>query len=141
MSFLVMFGHTMITPNDYEDLDLLSRAINTVEQAAKRSKGLSKLLEACRNLHRIASAKYASQSHPAALEQPISSTNPATVQQRPQSFKIEECDPIQPAPEFNFADFGMDWDQNMDGWEFGLGADNAKEMSSFFGQYHSNVSA
>ena len=136
-----MFGHTMITPNDYEDFDLLSRAINTVEQAAKRSKGLYKLLEACRNFHRIASAKYASQPQRATMHQPISSTTSTIRQQRLESVKVKGYAPSQAAPEFNFADFTMDWDQTLDGWELGLGADNAKEMSNFFEQYPSNMYA
>ena len=131
----------MITPNDYEDFALLSRAISTVEQAAKRSKGLYKLLEACRNFHRIASAKYASQPQRGTMRQPTSSNSSTTCQQRPESVKIEDYDPTQAAPEFNFADFTMDWDQTLDGWELGLGADNAKEMSNFFEQYPSNMYA
>lgn len=34
-----------------------------------------------------------------------------------------------------------DWDQMFDGWEMGLGADNAKEMTNWFEQYSQNMYA
>ena len=119
------------------DFELLGRTMTTVQSIYEKSAGVTKLVQACQSFYQIACAYYNQQTPRTMLPQ-----------QRSQApFSLPESDAVSDpmladnvnfdmSPStFNNMTFPMqeDWDQMLDGWELGLGAEPARQMSSYLG--------
>jgi hypothetical protein len=127
--FIVVFGNAVAQANK-DDLALLGKVVTTLQSAALISPAVEKLKTACSKFHQIASA-YLAQLPPRTEIQPTAWQPNAGM---PIGQSIAEYG--QPDMEF-IPDLPLtqqDWDDMLD-WDLGIGAENARAMSTFFEQY------
>lgn len=148
--YLVVFGNSVVERNR-DDLELLEKVVTTLQGAQPRSPGVDKLERACKIFSQIARI-YLDQTDVANQQQlhqqqkshqhfePIhalsatansmssvagtSSTTTQTIQQQ----DVQIMDAILPDLPLS----QQAWDGMFDEWDLGLGAENAREMSSYF---------
>lgn len=116
-----MFGNT-ITECNYDDLKLLGTIVDTMKVATVDTQNYKKLSCACEKFYEIAQAYVAANT------------------QRPPGPNTGVMTPK--VPENAFTPPGMsglvaqqDWNSLLNEWDLGLGAESAREMSSYFEQY------
>jgi hypothetical protein len=120
------------------DVELLGTSMRTVETIHERSRGIKKLQDACWNFYRIAESYYSKQrrkkSHSQADGEAASSKIGDTAVQYVTAPRQDDLG--LDISNLNYMDFSMqqDWDQMLDGWELGLGAESARQMTSYFEQ-------
>jgi hypothetical protein len=91
----------------------MESSVETLKSAAQYSSGVAKLHDACRTFFNLAQAY-------------IAQTNKK---------RDSNGGPLHQQPTAEVLDltslYGQDWDAMLDGWDLGLGGENAREMSSF----------
>lgn len=104
---------------------LLEKMAHTLEGTVQLSSGVSKLYQVCLRFYQIAKAYLEHFESTASLIGAGSGmTDLMMANTLPQAGEtLEEMD------------FQQDWDGLLDEWDLGLGAENAREMSSYFEQY------
>jgi hypothetical protein len=119
--------------NNMADFELLGNSVHTVQSIAQRSPNVTKLLRACQSFYRIASDYHNQKTKPIHFFDAAEATTQIPVQGPiPVGQESFESD----SSGFNYMDFSMqNWDQMLDGWELGLGAESAREMTSYFEQF------
>ena len=111
--------------SDLQDLDLLGTFVSTLESAVEQSAAIRKLHHACSNFHQIAKAYVAHRSRHVAL----GTDSTENVVTDCQLLGVTgEPDP-QSLPDFSLSQ--QDWDLMLDDWNLGLGAEDARNFSSF----------
>ena len=113
--------------------------MDTLHGAAQLSQSVSKLHRACRIFYQI--AKIYMNHRPQTVEPPgyqgdmpqPSASLPLT--ETPQ--QLPQLDSDIDLPDFPLSH--EDWNGMLDEWDLGLGAENAREMSSYFEQYLSGT--
>lgn len=138
--FIVVFGN-VIAERYIEDLRLLEHVVCTLQGAAQLNPGVGRIYRACRIFYHVATVYFGNGAGQ------TSSPNQQNGQQQPES-----AQPVYPArlsassslpPDPQVANVGLqdfplsqqDWDGMLDEWDLGLGAESAREMSSFFESY------
>lgn len=115
--FVVLFGNT-IAQRDHGDLELLRKAMLTLEGLANRSPAGHKLYNACAQFIKIAEMFLAQD----AMKQ--SSSQPSSLPDDPYTVDFQM-----------FSDFPVsqrDWDGMLNDFDLGLGAESAREMTAYF---------
>ena len=138
--FIVVFGNT-IARNSREDQLLLEGAVRTIRGASQVTPAINKLRDACEKFCQIAAAYLAQEG-----------TVPSQAQQSGAEIIGNLSGPSVDAPlpdstgysgpmDFQaLSDFPMQqgaWDGMLNEWDLGLGVENAREMTDWFGQYMS----
>lgn len=127
--------------NNHADFELLDRSTKTIQSICEKSAGVVKLVQTCQSFYQTACRHYdrphsqttwPQQNTPALVTLAGTATAPDPVLAGQDSFDINPST-------FNNIDFSMqnDWDQMLDGWELGLGAESAREMTSYLEQHPS----
>jgi hypothetical protein len=126
-----MFASAM--NNNMADFELLGNSVHTVQSIAQRLPNVTKLLRACQSFYRIASDYYSQNTKPTHFFDTAEATTQVPMQKAiPVEKESSESNPST----FNYMDFSMhNLDQILNGWELGLGAESAREMTSYFEQF------
>ena len=115
--FVVLFGNC-IAQSNHDDLDLLRTTASTLEGIADRSPAGHKLCSACSRFIKIAEVLLAQDTMKRSSSQPSPiPVDPYTVD-------------FQMLPDFPVSQ--QDWDGMLDDFDLGLGAESAREMTSYF---------
>jgi hypothetical protein len=126
-----MFASAM--NNNMADFELLGNSVHTVQSIAQRSPNLTKLLSACQSFYRIASDYHNQNAQPTHVFDAAEATTQVPV---PKPIPVGQVSFESDPSSFNYMDFSMqNWDQMFDGWELGLGAESARQMTSYFEQF------
>ena len=125
--------------NNQADFELLGRSTQTVESICEKSRGVGKLVKTCQSFYQIACSHHEqlhSQKLPSQQSPRIPSILPGAVGVPDPMLAIQDAFEINPST-FDNVEFSMqeDWDQMLDGWELGLGAESARQMTSYLEQY------
>ncbi|KAJ4519477.1 hypothetical protein HRR83_004499 [Exophiala dermatitidis] len=133
--FLVVFGN-VIADHDVDDLRLLEQVVCTLQGAAQASDGVSKLYRACTVFSHVATVYLGKgQGH----ADPTNHTSYQTGESAQPGHNVGPTPTYALQPETSFGATGLqdipfsqqDWNDMFDDWDFGLGAENAREMSTF----------
>ena len=139
--FIVIFGN-VIAQRDRNDLVLLEQVEETMQAASKVTSAIEKLKVACERFCLIAQS-YLSQQE----GQPAADTN---VRARGQLLNMDNSTGANQNVDHNIPGAPLSagagafdslpdfpWDGMLSEWDLGLGAESAREMGAFFGQYTS----
>ena len=139
--FIVIFGN-VIAHRDRQDLVLLEQVVETMQAASKVATAIEKLKDACGQFCLIAQS-YLSQPE----SQPAADANVEAQRQLPnmdniaganQNVDLNMPGGALPAGAGAFESLpDFPWDGMLSEWDLGLGAESAREMGAFFGQYTS----
>jgi hypothetical protein len=147
--YLVVFGNSIVERNR-DDLELLEKVVTTLQVAQPRSTGVDKLEKACKIFSQIARI-YLDQTEAASQQQlhlhqkshqhfePIHALPATANSMSSMSGTTAGTSTIQ-QPDVQIMDAILPdlplsqqaWDGMFDEWDLGLGAENAREMSSYF---------
>jgi hypothetical protein len=135
--YIVLIGN-VIADRNVEDFKLLEKCVETMHSAAHLSPSVSKLYRACRIFYQIAKIYL---SHRA--ETPINPGSKGALPRPAATVPSNDSPepPPAPDPDIDLPDFPLsheDWNGMLDDFDLGLGAENAREMSTFFEQYLSS---
>lgn len=115
----------MIARSDLGDLALLDTFVATLKTVAEISPVVKKVLNACSNFLQIAKIYVATKNKQAAL----SDTAAEDVITDPQTLDKTQETNLEPLPQFSWSQ--QDWDLMLSEWDLGLGAEDARQMSSY----------
>ena len=137
VAFLVIFSSAMT--NNYPDFELLGGSMATLQAIHERSSGIGKLVTACQSFYHVAKGRYAQQAQPATQ---LPSSTPILMSmaggyspQQPVYVGQPDFQEHLSHPSYMAYPEQEDWNQMLDGWELGLGAESARQMTSYFGHY------
>ncbi|KAL8831503.1 MAG: hypothetical protein Q9170_005260 [Blastenia crenularia] len=119
--FISIFGNVIAQSNP-EDLTLLGVFVSTLKFAAEQSTAIKKLYH---GFHKIAKAYIANKSRPSL----IPTNRIDKVSENCQPGYIPDAMDFQPLSDFSLSQ--QDWDLMLNDWDLGLGAEDARHMSSF----------
>lgn len=146
--YLVVFGNTIVERNR-QDLDLLEKVVTTLQGAHPESAGIDKLEKACKFFSQIAriyldqtegaSQQQLHQHQKSAQQFDSIDALPATAHSM-SSMSGPTTTPIFHQPDVQIMDAILPdlplsqqaWNGIFEEWDLGLGAENAREMSSYF---------
>lgn len=138
--FIVMFGN-VIAQQNREDLVLLEKLVETMQAASRVANAVQKMTIACERLCHVAQA-YINQQEAivgfGAEKGHERQHDPGNMSERITMDGTEQTvvnmDPPAGAGIFDsLPDFA--WDEMFSSWDMGPGAESAREMGNFFGQY------
>ena len=125
--------------NNQADFELLGRSTKTIQSVCEKSTGVAKLVQTCQSFYRTACSHHSRLHSQTMLPQQsllIPDTLPGAVGVPDPMMATRDAFDITPST-FDEIDFSMqeDWDQMLSGWELGLGAESARQMTSYMEQY------
>jgi hypothetical protein len=120
---IVVFGNA-IAQRDQSDLELLRTLVTVLEDAAQQSAAGVKLFEACSKFTKIAEAL---------LSQPGPRQDDLNAQPVSSGHYLPDPDTL---PDFPMSQ--SDWDSMLNDFDLGLGAESAREMTSYFEPFLNN---
>ena len=122
----------MIARSDLGDLALLEAFVTTLKTVAEISPVVKKVLNACSNFLQIAKIYVATKNKQVTLLDTAAEdaiTDPQALD-RPHEMNLE------PLPQFSWSQ--QDWDLMLSEWDLGLGAEDARQMSSYLDMLPNN---
>jgi hypothetical protein len=131
VAFIVVSGNAMM--GSQPDFDLLSRTMNSLHGVHSRSPGVTRVVKACQQFYQMASMRYYAHMQITQKQQITAYTQVSMAQVAPST--VTDTLPSADVGDMDFSISGEEWVDMLTGWEFGAGAEDARQMTSYFESY------